>query len=416
MSPCNCSKKQHGILNYSLRRSMEVCVQQNRQWHHRGVLAMVFAVFVFFGFSIGANGVFWKDIMPAAGMGKALFGELSLISPLTAVFILLFGGPVIERIGKRIALSLGLAILTLATFVLSTVASPVHFGMVNLLYGLGYGIVEITVNSVTLDWERERGRSVMNYVHAVFCAGAVVASLIAGQLLQMRVAYAQILWGIGGIGAALALLNLMLRFPASVVEEGTSDAGAAFRLLRTNSVVFTLSMIGFFAAFAEGIAITWSVLHLSNLGASAVIGGFGFALFNTVMFVGRMTNASIVTRFGVVRSIMVSAIAIVVAGVLMSFTHSLWIAIAAFAILGFGAAGPIPTALTAGAKLVPGQNSAFSGALMSITYVSFIVCAPLIGNVAELTSLQTALITTIVVGVCLFGFAQRLHTVSHNAV
>ena len=145
-------------------------------------------------------------------------------------------------------------------------------------------------------------------------------------------------------------------------------------------------------------------------------GGFGFALFNTVMFTGRMTNATIVTRFGVVRSIMVSASAIVVAGVLMAFTQNLWLAIAAFAILGFGAAGPIPTALTAGAKLVPGQNSAFSGALMSITYVSFIVCAPLIGNIAELTSLQTALITTIVVGVCLFGFAQRLHTVSRNAV
>ncbi len=391
-------------------------MQQVRQWHHRGVIAMVFAVFVFFGFSIGANGVFWKDIMPAAGMGEALFGELSLISPLTAVFILLFGGPIIERIGKRIALSIGLIVLTAATLVLSAVATPTHFAVVNLLYGLGYGIVEITINSVTLDWERERSRSVMNYVHAVFCAGAVVASLAAGQLLQMQVAYATILWGIAGIGATLALINLFLRFPDSVVQEGSSDAGAAFRLLRTKKVVLTLSMIGFFAGFAEGIAITWSVLHLSNLGASAVIGGFGFALFNTVMFVGRMTNATIVTRYGVVRSIMVSASAIIVAGVLMAFTQNLWLAIAAFAILGFGAAGPIPTALTAGAKLVPGQNSAFSGALMSITYVSFIVCAPLIGNIAELTSLQTALITTIVVGVCLFGFAQRLHTVSRNAV
>jgi MFS family permease len=395
---------------------MEVLLQQVRQWHHRGVIAMVFAVFVFFGFSIGANGVFWKDIMPATGMGEALFGELSLISPLTAVFILLFGGPVIERIGKRMALTIGLFIITLATLSLSASASPLHFALVNLLYGLGYGTIEITVNSVTLDWERERGRSVMNYVHAVFCAGAVISSLLAGQLLQVGVSYAQILWGIAGLGGVLALANLFLRFPMSVVEDGTSDAGAAFRLLRTNSIVFTLSMISFFAAFAEGIAITWSVLHLSNLGASAVIGGFGFALFNTVMFVGRMTNASIVDRFGVVRSIMVSAVAITLAGVLLFATNSLWLAIAAFAILGFGAAGPIPTALTAGAKLVPGQNSAFSGALMSITYMSFIVCAPLIGNVAEWTSLHIALITTIVVGVCLFGFAQRLHVVSKNAV
>lgn len=391
-------------------------MQQDRQWHHRGVIAMVFAVFVFFGFSIGANGVFWKDIMPATGMGEALFGELSLISPLTAVIILLFGGPAIERIGKRFALSIGLFILIGATLALSAAASPFHFALVNLLYGLGYGTIEITINSVTLDWERERGRSMMNYVHAVFCGGAVIASLAAGQLLQIGMSYAHILWGIAAIGLILAVINLFLRFPMSVVEEGTGGVGAAFGLLRRNGIVFTLSMIGFFAAFAESIAVTWSVLHLSSLGASAVIGGLGFAIFNAIMFIGRMTNATIVDRFGVVRSIMVSAVAIIGAGLLLTMSDSLWLAIAAFAILGFGAAGPIPTALTAGAKLVPGQNSAFSGALMSMCYVSFIVCSPLIGNVAELTSLQTALITTIVVGVFLFAFAQRLHIVSKNAV
>lgn len=218
------------------------------------------------------------------------------------------------------------------------------------------------------------------------------------------------------MGVAIAAINLLLRYPASIVEEGGNDAGAAFRLLRANPIVLTLSMIGFFAAFAEGAAISWSVLHLTNLGATAIIGGFGLAVFNTVMFLGRMTNASIVDRYGVVRSVMVSAVAIMLAGVAIVATDNLWFVIAAFALLGFGAAGPVPTALTAGAKLVPGQNSAFSGALMSITYLSFIICSPLIGNLAEQTTLKSALGTIIVVGGLLFIFAQRLHRVSGSAV
>ncbi|MFM2032768.1 MAG: hypothetical protein RLZZ297_1533 [Chloroflexota bacterium] len=389
---------------------------QRDHWHHRGVITMVFAVFVFFGFCIGANGVFWKDVMATTGMGEALFGELSLISPLTSVFILLFGGPVIERIGKNYTLSIGIAILTIATLSLSYGTTPLHFAGSNILYGLGFGTVEITINSVTLDWERERNRSVMNYVHAVFCIGAVISSLVAGQLLELGIRYQQILLGIAVLGVVLAIINLSLRYPASIVDADGNDAGAAFRLLRSNPIVLTLSLIGFFAAFAEGAAISWSVLHLTNLGATAIIGGFGLAVFNTVMFLGRMTNASIVDRYGVVRSIMVSAVAIILAGVAIMVTDNLWFVIAAFALLGFGAAGPIPTALTAGAKLVPGQNSAFSGALMSITYVSFIVCSPLIGNLAEQTTLKTALATVIVVGALLFGFARRLHTVSANAV
>jgi hypothetical protein len=75
-------------------------------------------------------------------------------------------------------------------------------------------------------------------------------------------------------------------------------------------------------------------------------------------------------------------------------------------------AGVIPTTLTAGAQLVPGQNSALSGALMSMCYVSFIVRHHLIGIVAEKTSLQQALYATIVVGICLFLFARRLATMT----
>jgi MFS family permease len=174
-------------------------------------------------------------------------------------------------------------------------------------------------------------------------------------------------------------------------------------------------MIGFFAAFGEGLAINWSVLHLRDLGASAFVGGAGFAIFNTVMFIGRMTNNAVVARFGVVQSVVFSAIAITIAGVVIAFTSNLWLAVIAMGVLGFGVAGPIPTTLTAGAQLVPGQNSALSGALMSMCYVSFIVGPPLIGIVAERTTLQQALIATIVVGICLFVFARRLATITQRA-
>jgi hypothetical protein len=45
-------------------------------------------------------------------------------------------------------------------------------------------------------------------------------------------------------------------------------------------------------------------------------------------------------------------------------------------------------------------------------YVSFIVGPPLIGIVAEKTTLQQALYATIVVGICLFLFARRLATIT----
>jgi MFS family permease len=377
------------------------------------LLALIFSIFVFFGLSVGATGVLWAEILPVLGMDDALFGTLSLISPFTSIFILLFGSPFIERVGKRPMTSVGLLITGAAPFVLSLASSPMHFAMVNVLYGLGYGIVEISVNSVTLDWEREQQKSVMNYVHAAFCAGAIIAGIGVGQLLSIAMSYTTILQLVTGIAIIIATANLFMHYPTSHVEEET-NAGAALKLLISNPIVLTLSIVSFCATFGESIAITWSVLHLRDLGASAFIGGIGFAVFNTIMFIGRMTNNTIVSRYGVVRSFIISAVAITTAGVILIATHNLWLAVIAFAIMGFGVAGGVPTALTAGAQFVPGQNSNLSGALMSVNYLSFVISPPLIGYIATATTRQAALSVTVVIGILLLVFARRLAYVTQH--
>lgn len=392
-------------------------MQQVKPWNHRTVYVLIYSIFVFFGITMGANGVLWAEILPALHMGEAMFGSLTLISPFISIFILLFAGQFVERVGKHHSMTFGLIMLVIASLGLSYARTPLHFGFVQALYGIGYGTVELSVNSVTLDWERERNTTVMNKVHAAFCIGAVFSSLITGQFLGMGLTYQMILQIIVAIGAVIVIINQFVPYPPSHIEEGVAGAGAAIRLLIHNPIVLTLGMIGFFTAFGEGLALNWSVLHLRDLGATAFIGGAGFAVFNTVMFIGRVTNNAVVTRFGVVQSVVFSAIAITVAGVVIAFTSNLWFAVIALGILGFGVAGPIPTTLTAGAQLVPGQNSALSGALMSMCYVSFMVGPPLIGIIAEKTTLHQALYATIVVGVCLFLFARRLATITqHKAV
>jgi MFS family permease len=140
-------------------------------------------------------------------MGEALFGTLTLISPFISVFILLFAGQFVERIGKHHSMTFGLVMLVGASLSLSFARTPMHFGFVSALYGIGYGAVELSVNSVTMDWERERNITVMNKVHAAFCVGAVFSSLITGQLLGMGLTYQTILHIVVAIGAVTRRLN-----------------------------------------------------------------------------------------------------------------------------------------------------------------------------------------------------------------
>ena len=247
-------------------------MQQVKPWNHRTVYVLIYSIFVFFGITMGANGVLWAEILPALHMGEAMFGSLTLISPFISIFILLFAGQFVERVGKHHSMTFGLIMLVVASLGLSYARTPLHFGFVQALYGIGYGTVELSVNSVTLDWERERNTTVMNKVHAAFCIGAVFSSLITGQFLGMGLTYQTILQIIVAIGAVIVIINQFVPYPPSHIEEGVAGAGAAIRLLIHNPIVLTLGMIGFFTAFGEGLALNWSVLHLRDLGATAFSG------------------------------------------------------------------------------------------------------------------------------------------------
>ena len=69
------------------------------------------------------------------------------------------------------------------------------------------------------------------------------------------------------------------------------------------------------------------------------------------------------------------------------------VAVVAFAVLGLAVAGVVPTVLGAGAHLGPGSSGAVAGGMLAAVYVSFLICPPLIGWLAELVSLQAALLT-----------------------
>lgn len=86
--------------------------------------------------------------------------------------------------------------------------------------------------------------------------------------------------------------------------------------------------------------------------------------------------------------------------------NSIPAAVAAFALTGLGVAGVVPTALSEAARQAPGNSGAVTGAIMAVTYLSFVVCAPLVGWIAELISLQMALMTVAFSGMGILWLAR----------
>jgi MFS family permease len=222
---------------------------------------------------------------------------------------------------------------------------------------------------------------------------------VAGALLGLGFNYHQILMLVAIAAGLMFLATIPIRYPPVEMAAAVSGGpGEALRLLFGSRLIIALAIICMISTIGESVANTWAVIYLIQLGASSVIGGAAFALFNGTMFVGRLTNAALVARLGERISLIGSGVCMLLAGIILITSTSVLPAIIAFALLGIAVAGAIPTVLSATARIAPGQSGAVTGAIMSVAYLSFIICPPLIGWAAELVTLRWTLLIVAITG------------------
>jgi hypothetical protein len=178
----------------------------------------------------------------------------------------------------------------------------------------------------------------------------------------------------------------------ALLPTAPAGGGQLFALPRGHFVV--LGAIAFIALLAEGAMGDWSAVYIRmNLGAAASTAAYGFAAFSLAMAIGRLTGDRLVARYG--------AMAI---GIALIAGHPL-AAVAGFAGMGLGLSNIIPVVFSAAGRL-PGLAPGIGIAAVSTTgYFGFLAGPPLIGLIAEVSSLPVGLgvvavlVSLIIVGV-----------------
>jgi fucose permease len=136
----------------------------------------------------------------------------------------------------------------------------------------------------------------------------------------------------------------------------------------------------------------WSAVYLRNyLGTGAGFAAAGYAAFSLTMALGRFTGDRAVAAYGPVRLARRSAlIAAAGLGVALAIGHPI-AAIAGFACVGLGLSNQVPLLFRAAARS-PGISPGVGIASVSTAgYFGFLAGPPVIGLMAELTGLPTAL-------------------------
>jgi MFS family permease len=274
------------------------------------------------------------------------------------------------------ALAVDMATLLLAVFVV----------------GAANGVLDIAMNAQGVAVERALGRRLFSSLHAAFSFGALTGAGVAAAAAAAGVDPLPHLAVNGAVCAAVAVVLSRGLLHDEGQAEGPHFARPSRRLA-------ALGAIAFCALMAEGSVFDWSGVYLADeTGAAAGAAPLGLTAFSLTMGVGRLFGDRVAELTGA--ALAVRGGALVAAG---GLGLALAVpepapAIAGFALMGLGLSVLFPLALRAAG--VHGEAAGPSlAAVSTVGYAGFLAGPPLIGLLADASSLRAAL--SLVVGLCL---------------
>lgn len=321
-----------------------------------------------------------------AHLGLALFGVAA-----GAIAAMPLVAPAVRRFGSRRVCTVGAFAFCASLPLLGVAWNLPALAVALAVFGATNGVLDVSMNDNGGRVERLLGRPIMGILHAAFSGGAACGALagaaIAGAGIPASahfVAVAVVLTAVG-VGAGVHLADL----PDPPAPQQRASIHVSRPLL-------ALLVVGLCAAFAEGAIGDWSALYLvDTLQTSSALGATGFVAFSAFMVIGRLSQDRIVHRFGDVRIRRIGGSIAAFAMAAALLTNDPRYAIICLGVVGVGLAVVFPVTMSSASHL-PGIAPANGVAAVSaIAYASLLAGPPLIGLLADATTLRTALWTVV---------------------
>jgi MFS family permease len=352
------------------------------------IRVLVTAFFVLDGLVFANWIVRVPDIKAQVGASTGSLGLALLGVSAGAVLTMTVTGRLCRRFGaERMSVVMGLT-LSLAVMLPALARSVPILAAALFAFGVGYGGLNVAMNSVAVDVIAQIGGPVMPGFHAAYSLGGLLGALAGGALASaLSPAWHLTLVGLlglvmtGWLGPGLLRPRRDIRHDDVVVAEPPGSS--------IQPVVLLFGVIALCTAYGEGALADWAALHLrDDLHTSAGMAAAGYASFSVAMFAGRLSGTWTTTRLGQTRLVAIGGITAGGGMLVAALAPTLPLTVAGFVLVGLGLANVFPTAVAEAGALGGAQGVAVAS---TIGYCGFLVGPPLIGFLADSTSLPIAL-------------------------
>tara|TARA_R110000868_G_scaffold30589_4_gene112941 strand:- start:9639 stop:10790 length:1152 start_codon:yes stop_codon:yes gene_type:complete len=332
----------------------------------------------------GTWAIYIPIIREALVLDKATLGFALFFLSLGNFAIFPLASKIINKIGVGKATWYGV-ILICTTAVLPFLALNYYTLIAALfVYGAANGFIDIAMNTLVTEIEKEDKQNFMSAAHGFFSLGGVIAGLSSFLILLLNNKIVHI---VGTVIVVLFINTLLHKKYKHIVAAPIEKEAFKFKNFRP---LFLLGIISFVIMGSEGAIIDWSGIFLQevNLAPEKLI-GMGFLAFSITMTLGRFLGDAISAKIGSIKIVSLGA-ALAIIGYFLVLIGPLYVSISGFALIGLGFSAIIPELFRIGGN-VKGVASSQGIAFIAGTGISGFLLGPVVlGFLAEHYSLETS--------------------------
>jgi Major Facilitator Superfamily len=355
--------------------------------------AAIIATFVSHGMLFASWTAHIPGIKAQLGLSDGSLGTLLLCAPIGSIAAMILTGRLLPRVGSRMMVRICVVGTCLAGPLVGLAGSAPALGAALLVWGAFQGSLDVSMNTAAVAVQKAQDRHLMPVFHGTWSIGAFAGAGIGTAAVALHIGLApQLIVLAVPVLAAAALLT-----PSLIADEHVTDLGQPsesrprMRAILSRAVI-TLGAIAFAAMLCEGAAADWSAVYLrTSVHVTAGAAGLGYAAFALMMTTVRLSGSKLLARLPARRLVPVFASLATVGMTVALITGTAPAALVGFGCLGVGMALVVPLAFTAAGQLPNLPSGAGIAAVSALGWAGFVCGPPLIGELAQLTGLRTAL-------------------------
>lgn len=350
----------------------------------------------------------WASRIPAIqhklNLSEGELGGMLLALPIGSILSMPVAGILVSRYGSRYVLMTAglLYAFILPTLGLTSTAWQLFSCLI--LFGFCGNLANIAVNTQAVLVEAMYGRSIMASFHGLWSLGGFTGASIGSGMSALGILpYQHFL-----VIMVLAIIIVAVAIRQVVSHDAPASGEKTPLFAWPDKVLLILGIIAFCSMICEGTMFDWSGVYFRKvIEAPEKTAGLGYTAFMSTMAAFRFVADWLTTRFGFKRMLQISG-ALTAGGLLIAVLLPYFpTAILGFLLVGAGVSSVVPLVYSAAGRsktLSPGMALA---AVSTIGYLGFLAGPPLIGFVAQATSLRISFSIIALMGTCIAVMSTR---------